>query len=424
MFSQQLLDLYTSLSTSGISITSMATALDENNFRQQDAGPKIIASQLSWAWMEWRRVSQALGPGGIISSLAGGALGPAMFCPACAVVTDANNAAAAATSAAGSSGTSSHTASACAEGDAELEEEAKRYGLLPGDVTMAQVGPTGKPIVPVACFDANAKANRCHSAGKAISTRFEQLPAERFFAQAHADVWKCQAEGHGLPLSGTGSSGIGSSSSSASGADDADLGLESATQDDCHPNLTCTRDTSQCSSISDVCGVAGGVCAHGQPLAGCALAMPAPERFLYYDLLLTHLLKDAHVRLMYIDTGCSYAAHWRLHMPADVAPDVIKVPWWHARGHGAACFLKNSGLYLPGSGRRVGENCEHLWAQVRPLTKLTRYVSKDNYLFVLDDALLLVADDKISSFVVFMRDQAQAIKKKLGAWCCKPHAAC
>jgi hypothetical protein len=65
-----------------------------------------------------------------------------------------------------------------------------------------------------------------------------------------------------------------------------------------------------------------------------------------------------------------------------------------------------------------------LWAQVRPLTKLTRYMSKDNYLFVLDDALLLVADDKISSFVVFMRDQAQAINKKLGACCCKPHAAC
>jgi hypothetical protein len=43
MFSQQLLDLYTSLSTSGISITSMATALDEKIFRQQDAGPKIFA---------------------------------------------------------------------------------------------------------------------------------------------------------------------------------------------------------------------------------------------------------------------------------------------------------------------------------------------------------------------------------------------
>jgi hypothetical protein len=51
---------------------------------------------------------------------------------------------------------------------------------------------------------------------------------------------------------------------------------------------------------------------------------------------------------------------------------------------------------------------------VRPLLKLTRYMSKDNYLFVLDDALLLVADEKMGSFVAFMRGQAQAIKKKLG----------
>lgn len=76
----------------------------------------------------------------------------------------------------------------------------------------------------------------------------------------------------------------------------------------------------------------------------------------------------------------------------------------------------------PGSGRRVGENCEQLWAQLRPLTKLTRYMSKDNYLFVLDDALLLVADDKMGAFVAFMHGQAQAINKKLGERRC--NAAC
>ena len=215
-------------------------------------------------------------------------------------------------------------------------------------MSTAQVGPTGKPIVPVACFDANAKANRYASAGKASSTSFEQLPPGRFFAQAHADVWGQQAAGGGLPLSSTGSSGIGSNSASGADAADLDLELETVMQDDCHPNLSCARDTSQCSSISDVCGVAAGVCAHGQPLAGCALAMPAPERLLYYDLLVSHMLKDADVQLLYLDTGCRYAAHWPLHMPSDAAPAVIKVPWWHARGHGASCFLKNSGFYLPG----------------------------------------------------------------------------
>lgn len=224
-----------------------------------------------------------------------------------------------------------------------------------GAVSMAQVGPTGKPIVPVACFDANAKANRYQSAGEASSTSFEQLPPGHFFAQAHADAWQLLAAGGRLPLSSTGTSGIGSSS--ASGANDADLELETGMPDECHPRLSCARDTSQCSSISDVCGIAAGVCAHGQPIAGCALAMPAPERFLYYDLLLAHLLKTAEVKLMYIDTGCSYGAHWRLHMPGEAAPDVIKIPWWHARGHGPSCFLKNSGFYIPGELSAAASPC-------------------------------------------------------------------
>ena len=69
---------------------------------------------------------------------------------------------------------------------------------------------------------------------------------------------------------------------------------------------------------------------------------------------------------------------------------------------------------LAGSGRRVGENCEHLWALLRPLLKLTRYMGKDNYLFVLDDALVLIAEDKIDGFVTFMQEQEEAAKKKLG----------
>jgi hypothetical protein len=69
---------------------------------------------------------------------------------------------------------------------------------------------------------------------------------------------------------------------------------------------------------------------------------------------------------------------------------------------------------LAGSGRRVGENCEQLWALLRPLLKLTRYMGKDNYLFVLDDALVLIAEDKIDGFVTFMQEQEEAAKKKLG----------
>lgn len=43
--------------------------------------------QLAGAWTEWRRVSQAYSAAGIAGSLVNGALGPAVYCPACAVVT-------------------------------------------------------------------------------------------------------------------------------------------------------------------------------------------------------------------------------------------------------------------------------------------------------------------------------------------------
>ena len=42
--------------------------------------------QLSGAYIEWRKVAQDFGAVGMTSSLAGGALGPAALCPACAVV--------------------------------------------------------------------------------------------------------------------------------------------------------------------------------------------------------------------------------------------------------------------------------------------------------------------------------------------------
>ena len=84
------------------------------------------------------------------------------------------------------------------------------------------------------------------------------------------------------------------------------------------------------------------------PLLGCMLAMPAPERFLYYDLLVSFLLQRVDLKVLYLDTGCTYAAHWRIHMSDVPRPLNIKLPWWHARGHGPDCYLQNSGFYMPG----------------------------------------------------------------------------
>lgn len=69
----------------------------------------------------------------------------------------------------------------------------------------------------------------------------------------------------------------------------------------------------------------------------------------YYDLALEELLVDAHVHIMYLDTGCSYYRHRQLLKPQPAAePAHVRLPWWHAKGHGATCCLRNSGLYLPG----------------------------------------------------------------------------
>lgn len=405
-YSQQLLDSYARLSTSGTSCSNMAAMLNHVNF--MEAGLQVKIWQLSTAWTEWRKVAQPIyNAAGVAASLTGSTLGPAALCPGCAVVPEDPDTAA--TTSTGAGPARLHTALRYAAGDTELAVQAKRNGLLPGVVSTQQIGPSGKPVLPVACFDGNVKGNRYASAGKAASSGFEQQPHGLFFGEAHADVWQLQAAGEGLPLSSTGSSGLGGSSSSDSShqpaADDGSL--------ECHPRLTCARETSQCSSVSDVCGLVAGVCAHGQPLLKSALAMPAPERSLYYDLSLSHILKDADLRLMYLDTACRYAAHWGLHMPAGTGPGLFKVPWWHARGHGSVCFLKNSGLYLPGAGRRVGENCEHLWAELRPTFGLTRYMTTDKYISTLEDVLLQVSEDKMRSYVTFMERQARAAVKKL-----------
>ena len=51
---------------------------------------------------------------------------------------------------------------------------------------------------------------------------------------------------------------------------------------------------------------------------------------------------------------------------------------------------------------------------LRPVTKLTRYMSKQGYLDGLDDALLLICEDKLQDSAVAMVAQHKACLKKLG----------
>lgn len=69
-----------------------------------------------------------------------------------------------------------------------------------------------------------------------------------------------------------------------------------------------------------------------------------------------------------------------------------------------------------GAGRRVGETCEQLWAQLKPLTSVTRYMAKPNYLDCIDDFLRFVAAARLAEFVPFMVEQHRSLVRKLGKW--------
>jgi hypothetical protein len=71
-------------------------------------------------------------------------------------------------------------------------------------------------------------------------------------------------------------------------------------------------------------------------------------------------------------------------------------------------------LFDAGAGRKVGETCEQLWAQLKPLTSITRYMAKPNYQDCIDDFLGFVAAARLADFVPFMVGQHRSLVRKLG----------
>ena len=69
-----------------------------------------------------------------------------------------------------------------------------------------------------------------------------------------------------------------------------------------------------------------------------------------------------------------------------------------------------------GAGRRVGENCEQLWAELKPLTHITWYMAKPNYLDSIDAGLSYIAESKLEDFVATMVTQEKHTRAKLGRW--------
>lgn len=58
--------------------------------------------------------------------------------------------------------------------------------------------------------------------------------------------------------------------------------------------------------------------------------------------------------------------------------------------------------------------CEQLWALLKPLTSLTRYMAMPNYLDCIDDFFGFVAAARLADFVPFMVQQHRSTVRKLG----------
>lgn len=80
----------------------------------------------------------------------------------------------------------------------------------------------------------------------------------------------------------------------------------------------------------------------------------------------------------------------------------------------SSCDTTTPNSACAGACWRVGEACEQLWAHIKSLASLTRYMAKPNYLDCLDDFFGYVAATRMAEFVPFMVEQHRSNVRKLG----------
>ena len=212
----------------------------------------------------------------------------------------------------------------------------------------------------------------------------------------------------------------------------------------------------------DRTGICGATCSHVIPVKEMMLDMRVPEHWALYDALLLELLRccpGMASGVVYLDLACRYRAHWQKLVDKLVTEGVewvrpewrnlrILLPWMHAQGHDHGCQLLNSALYqvrsacaparlrcfvwtsprnvlrvsepLPhraqiGVGRRVGEQTEALWARIKPVAGLVRYMAQhrrhDTLEGVLHDITCQVQED----FPKLMETLVKHASQQLGA---------
>ncbi|KAL4458333.1 hypothetical protein ABPG75_013198 [Micractinium tetrahymenae] len=85
----------------------------------------------------------------------------------------------------------------------------------------------------------------------------------------------------------------------------------------------------------------------------------------------------------------------------------------HGMDHAMDCQLQHSGLYASRAGARVGEQTEHLWALLKPFSKLVRYMSVHRWFDGINLALQSITRKRLAAFGALLRQRINNCGKKL-----------
>ena len=93
-----------------------------------------------------------------------------------------------------------------------------------------------------------------------------------------------------------------------------------------------------------------------------------------------------------------YQAQWKQQFPDKPLEWVID--WMHAKGHKADCEENYSGLFREGTGRRIGQQVEQLWAAMKSPAQLARYMTTAHWQEFVEAALLELEKHKQDDYLV------------------------
>ena len=133
------------------------------------------------------------------------------------------------------------------------------------------------------------------------------------------------------------------------------------------------------------------VCKHDLCLRKSLRASKDPENFgLYHKPLIENILPHREPLNVCLDNACQCGPSFEKRHEDVVAGR----PWmfwrtgsWHGAAHDVSCRLKFAMNFHQGAGTCDGEGTEKLWASLRKLWSTAKYMTQQNFFFIVEDAV-------------------------------------